>query len=728
MSNHGHYPQQGRPLGQGQPSSSRPGLTRQGSSSAFHPSAATHLRQRSNASPRTPTFPRQPPSNENHNPFDDRHGPAPVPMPVYPPQPTPHRAALLQTPIQTSFPSNNDSTADVAKEQAMLMRGQKNEWTPTQQRLHGDVFPVAGAAGGAATGAAAGFFTLTSPDTSPLSDHIERFGVPFAPDDFAFVSNTYPEDDDDLHDPGPMNLRKEGLDHRIIEPRAYKRGQGLLSFTGFLNLLAIIAIFLALIFTFAGLPIWQWVVQLETPTYGAAGLGGVNGSGQVPDVPSYRGLIDKDTPDEALTKKGFFGKELKLVFSDEFNDEGRLFYPGMDPYWEAVDLHYWQTNNLEWYDPDMVYTEGGFLTLEVNSASEADSHGFGYLGGMLQSWNQLCFVGGYVEVAVSLPGSVEVSGLWPAAWLMSNLGRAGYGGSLDGTWPYVYDTCDVGTLPNQTNPDGTPQQPMAAGDVGNNGDLSHLKGQRFSRCTCSGETDHPGPQYSNGTWKGRGASEIDIFEATVNAKQGYGEVSQSAQWAPMNPYYSIDNSSTDYVDFFDTDYQTIHNTYLGGATQQVTSGLSHTDPTTYDSTTTFMKYGVEWVPSERDGLGTGKMAWTQNDDEMWFITDTAMGANDAAQIGPRVVTAEPMYLLLNLGMSENFGDVDLQNLVFPAKMRVDYVRVYQDKDHVSVGCDPKENPTVDHIKRNAELYQNPSITVYADADRVFPKNSLVDTC
>lgn len=40
--------------------------------------------------------------------------------------------------------------------------------------------------------------------------------------------------------------------------------------------------------------------------------------------------------------------------------------------------------------------------------------------------------------------------LWPAVWAMGNLGRAGYGGSLDGTWPYTYDSCDVGTLPNQT--------------------------------------------------------------------------------------------------------------------------------------------------------------------------------------------------------------------------------------------------------------------------------------
>jgi hypothetical protein len=32
---------------------------------------------------------------------------------------------------------------------------------------------------------------------------------------------------------------------------------------------------------------------------------------------------------------------MHLVFSDEFNTDGRTFYPGDDPYWEAVDLHYW---------------------------------------------------------------------------------------------------------------------------------------------------------------------------------------------------------------------------------------------------------------------------------------------------------------------------------------------------------------------------------------------------
>jgi hypothetical protein len=60
-------------------------------------------------------------------------------------------------------------------------------------------------------------------------------------------------------------------------------------------------------------------------------------------MPGHRGLIDPDTPLEALTKSSYVdGRELKLIFSDEFNTDGRSFYPGDDPYWEAVDLHYWQ--------------------------------------------------------------------------------------------------------------------------------------------------------------------------------------------------------------------------------------------------------------------------------------------------------------------------------------------------------------------------------------------------
>lgn len=56
------------------------------------------------------------------------------------------------------------------------------------------------------------------------------------------------------------------------------------------------------------------------------------------------GLVDLETPQSAYSMPSFYDSsvEMQLVFSDEFNTEGRTFYPGDDPYWEAVDLHYWQ--------------------------------------------------------------------------------------------------------------------------------------------------------------------------------------------------------------------------------------------------------------------------------------------------------------------------------------------------------------------------------------------------
>lgn len=43
------------------------------------------------------------------------------------------------------------------------------------------------------------------------------------------------------------------------------------------------------------------------------------------------------------------------------------------------------------------------------------------------------------------------------------------------------------------------------------------------------------------------------------------------------------NTSSEYVEFFDNEYNTVANTYLGGAMQQVTSGLAETDPATCSS-------------------------------------------------------------------------------------------------------------------------------------------------
>jgi hypothetical protein len=68
---------------------------------------------------------------------------------------------------------------------------------------------------------------------------------------------------------------------------------------------------------------------------------------------------------------------------------------------------------------------------------------------------------------------------------------------------------------------------------------SLLPGQRLSACTCPGES-HPGPKRQDGSYVGRSAPEIDLFEALVDGNRG--QVSQSAQWAPFNVRFASQES------------------------------------------------------------------------------------------------------------------------------------------------------------------------------------------
>lgn len=62
---------------------------------------------------------------------------------------------------------------------------------------------------------------------------------------------------------------------------------------------------------------------------------------------SRASVIDVDTPQEAHTYTSFKDNAtvMQLVFSDEFNTDGRTFYPGDDPYWEAGTFSYFPTTS-----------------------------------------------------------------------------------------------------------------------------------------------------------------------------------------------------------------------------------------------------------------------------------------------------------------------------------------------------------------------------------------------
>lgn len=270
----------------------------------------------------------------------------------------------------------------------------------------------------------------------------------------------------------------------------------------------------------------------------------------------------------------------------------------------------------------------------------------------MSTWNRFCFTGGYIETAISLPGNTLVAGLWPAAWTMGNLGRAGYGGSLDGLWPYTYDSCDEGTLKNQTL-NGLPKLTVEEGSEYHDGALSYLPGQRLSRCTCPDDRHHPGPKHPDGTFVGRASPEIDIIEAAVDpAHIPDGQVSLSAQWAPFNPGYECINT-TQTTNLF-LPKEGYYNSYKGAVYQQATSVLGYTNQDCYTNNTgCFSKYGFEYATGD-----DGYITWVSTGKKIWQIRQTAMAPNERAKVGQRLVSVEPMYIILNLGLSENFGFVE----------------------------------------------------------------------
>ncbi|KAI0744973.1 beta-glucan synthesis-associated protein [Earliella scabrosa] len=509
-----------------------------------------------------------------------------------------------------------------------------------------------------------------------------------------------------------------------IRDRRQDEGESIFTMRGLINLGCLFTLIAGLLALFAGYPLITALTTPKRSTMGGFNLGGINASGQIPDIPGNWGLIDKDTPLEARTKVDYLnGQTWQLVFSDEFNVDGRSFYPGDDPYWEAVDLHYWATGNLEWYDPSAITTANGSLEITL---SDKPNHGLNYTGGMMSTWNKFCFTGGLVEASVMLPGFNNVQGLWPAIWAMGNLGRAGYGATLDGMWPYTYDACDVGTAPNQTL-NGLPLASTMDNDKGHDGALSYLPGQRLSRCTCPGES-HPGPIHaSTNEYVGRGAPEIDMFEAQVGGSamgDGVGAVSQSGQWAPFNYQYTWNNNS-DSLLIVDETISGL-NDFKGGVYQQATSVVSATNQAAYEfSGYQYAVYGFQYKP----GFGDAYIAWINGGKLAWRITQAGVGPDSISEINGRPVPQEPMYLLVNLGMSPNFGFIDFEHILFPSKMRVDWIRVYQDPNMINIGCDPPDFPTKAYIDKYIRAYTNPDLTTWVDDfKQPIPKSRLLGEC
>lgn len=526
--------------------------------------------------------------------------------------------------------------------------------------------------------------------------------------------------DDWLHKPEKRDLDDTGSMWTV-------RG---FSTVGCLGLLALIIVGL-----FLGWPVQDAIRKSMMSNNGGYNLGGINATGQIMET-SYS-LVDKDTPQDVRTKiSPVDGRVMQLVFSDEFETEGRSFYPGDDPFWEAEDLYYWGTVDEEWYDPQQVSTRGGHLVLQLDRKDPIDNHNKSYVGGFITSWNKLCFTGGLIEASVQLPGSPHVNGLWPAIWTMGNLGRAGYGATTEGMWPYSYEACDIGTVPNQTENGFPDAQALQMGDKYTDFYMSFQPGQRLSSCTCPGEP-HPGPVHRDGTFTARSSPEIDMFEAQIDDVLEGGSVSQSAQFAPFNGYYMWDNAT--YATYYMAQDDLHINSYGGGVYQQAGSVVSKTNrdcyqiPETPGATPCFTTMGFQYKPGFASD--SAHVTWINDDKKSWKLDIAGFGADTNTMISERMVSKEPMYMIMNLGMSVGFsGAIDFERLTFPAEMKVDWIRIYQYEEDMNIGCDPASHPTSNYINAFPDAYSNPNITTWSlprelgGYEQPWPKNSRVTPC
>lgn len=124
------------------------------------------------------------------------------------------------------------------------------------------------------------------------------------------TASSGPEADDWLHvmAPGEKDRRFRGTDLR-----------------GLLNVFTLLLVVFGILMLFAGYPLLEvFLHSHKTPL-------NLNSTGQVPALPKLRQLVDPDTPAAARKWTSSVHKlDYELVFSDEFEQPGRTFWPGDD--------------------------------------------------------------------------------------------------------------------------------------------------------------------------------------------------------------------------------------------------------------------------------------------------------------------------------------------------------------------------------------------------------------
>eukprot|EP00585_Thalassiosira_rotula_P007367 CAMPEP_0196137412 /NCGR_PEP_ID=MMETSP0910-20130528/5402_1 /TAXON_ID=49265 /ORGANISM="Thalassiosira rotula, Strain GSO102" /LENGTH=639 /DNA_ID=CAMNT_0041397863 /DNA_START=300 /DNA_END=2219 /DNA_ORIENTATION=+ len=435
--------------------------------------------------------------------------------------------------------------------------------------------------------------------------------------------------------------------------------------------------------------------------------------------------VDPDSPVEALTTTAHYAedtREYELVFSDEFEQDGRSFEDGADPRWTAIDKNDYTNEALHYYRPENIQTTNGVMnistTLSTNRYKAFDEKKLKYYAdakhvqsGMVQGWNKFCITGGIVEFNAKLPGDPKVGGLWPALWMLGNLARATYVGSSNYVWPYSYDVCEESNRPSQ----------------------------QISACSKVGH-------YGMKPGRGRGSPEIDVLEAMMGSDEklpstnitrpyfstslqiapgleknrpNLGKLPKKGRWYEGLEYGSNNTQLNPFFYGVTLEHKPKQYTYQSDA-------ISANTHLTEDFFQHHRRYRVEWEPPHLDGSG-GYLRWYLEGKLLYGIK-----GENLKQITNTEIPSEPMYLLMNTAVASSWGfpkpcpegcdcecyecgnpececglpDGFCEN--FPGFFEIDYVRVYQAKDdpkHV-LGCSTTQRPTRKFIQGNKKDYMD----------------------
>ncbi|KAE9353701.1 Callose synthase 7 [Phytophthora fragariae] len=379
--------------------------------------------------------------------------------------------------------------------------------------------------------------------------------------------------------------------------------------------------------------------------------------------------------------------EYKLIFSDEFNSSKRTFEAGFDSKWTAVNIRDTTNMGQHFFLPQAVQIDKGNLII-TTSKPKHRYRGTKYVSGSVQTWNKFCYTGGYVEVRAILPGKWGIPGTWPAIWLMGNLGRAPFPGSLEDTWPWSFDVC----APFIEKGQKVKQKINACGNLTD----KHDKGSYPER-------------YGLNPFQGRGASEIDVIEAQIKARDEPAYISTSLQIRPS--VYDDLRPGPDqlpgpgqwYQGLKYGEFTNINSAYYGEVGLDSISALTQLESNAFKS---YHLYRLDWSPGPE-----GYIRWWMDNNFVFEIPGEAL-SRWMGGVPPRQIPVEPSYLILSTAVSEKFSppcEGQICNSLWPSNFTIDYVRVYQGNPnrYTSVGCNPQAYPTTEWIYSHPVEYGLP---------------------